>query len=252
MIDDFRKARAEKEEQYRYLQIVVQHVGIGLIAFTQDGTVELLNAAAKKLLNVNTLRSIDDLAAIDPLFVTALKNVSSGDKQLVTISVDGEAMQLSIYATEFKLRDNRYTLVSLTNIQTELEEREMEAWHNFNPRAMTHEIMNSLTPISSLASTAHEILTTIPHDKQDDPLFHETIEDVTQALATIKTRSHGLFNFVESVQGIDACSTTKFQPCSVSGNVCSCCTIDAAKVSRKRNYVYIPVSNRRRWKQLPI
>ncbi len=138
VIDEFRKARAEKEEQYRYLQIVVQHVGIGLIAFTQDGTVELLNAAAKKLLNVNTLRSINDLATIDPLFVAALKNVSSGDKQLVTISVDGEAMQLSIYATEFKLRDNRYTLVSLTNIQTELEEREMEAWHNLI-RVLTHE-----------------------------------------------------------------------------------------------------------------
>jgi nitrogen fixation/metabolism regulation signal transduction histidine kinase len=166
VIDEFRKTRAEKEEHYRYLQIVVQHIGIGLIAFTRDGNVDLLNSAAKKLLKVNNIKNISELGDVSPSLVAALENIKAGDKLLVKIVIDNELSQLSIYATEFKLRENHYTLVSLTNIQSELEEREMEAWQNLI-RVLTHEIMNSVTPIVSLSSTASSLLDAAIGEKKE-------------------------------------------------------------------------------------
>lgn len=160
VIEEFRKARSEKEEHYRYLQIVVQHVGIGLMAFTQDGNVELINTAAKKLLKVHGINNISELSGISPSLVARLREIKSGDNVLVKIATENELSQLSIYAAEFKLKESHYTLVSLTNIQNELEEREMEAWQNLI-RVLTHEIMNSVTPIVSLSSTASALLETV-------------------------------------------------------------------------------------------
>ena len=226
VIEEFRKARAEKEEHYRYLQIVVQHVGIGLLAFTQDGNVELVNTAAKKLLKVNALDNISELSRISPALVATLRGIKSGDKVLVKIMAENELSQLSIYATEFKLKESHYTLVSLTNIQSELEEREMEAWQNLI-RVLTHEIMNSVTPIVSLSSTASSLLNDAINTSQngeekketgDTNLDHgtelgegENLRDVKGALDTISKRSEGLLHFVDDYRNLTRIPTPNFQ-----------------------------------------
>ena len=157
VIEQFRKTRGEKEEQYRYLQIVVQHVGVGLMAFTDDGKIELINTAAKKLLRVNNVQNVSELGATSAPLVKALDGIKAGENLLVKYVSDNELFQLSIYDTEFKMQGNQYKLVSLANIQNELEEREMQAWQNLI-RVLTHEIMNSVTPIISLSSTASSLL----------------------------------------------------------------------------------------------
>jgi len=221
VIEEFRKARAEKEEHYRYLQIVVQHVGIGLMAFTQDGNVELMNTAAKKLLKVNSIDNISELSRISPALVAALREIKSGDKVLVKIAAENELSQLSIYATEFKLKENHYTLVSLTNIQSELEEREMEAWQNLI-RVLTHEIMNSVTPIISLSSTANALLNeSIGTEKEnpgensqnhvDNMVSLPVMQDVKGALDTISKRSEGLLHFVDDYRNLTRIPTPNFQ-----------------------------------------
>lgn len=234
VIDEFRKARAEKEEQYRYLQIVVQHVGIGLIAFSTDGNVELLNPAAKKLLKINSLQKIGELAVINRGLVDALQKVNAGENVLVKFVNDNELFQLSIYATEFKMRDKDYKLVSLTNIQNELEEREMEAWHNLI-RVLTHEIMNSVTPIVSLSSTAGSLFDGFaasqkagegktengkqnyePEESLDSPstVFPvpcSVMHDVKGALDTIARRSQGLLHFVDDYRNLTRMPNPNFQ-----------------------------------------
>ncbi len=215
VIDEFRKARAEKEEHYRYLQIVVQHVGIGLLAFTQDGDVELINTAAKKLLRVHGIDNISELSRVSPALVAALREIKSGDKVLVKIVAENELSQLSIYATEFKLKEDHYTLVSLTNIQSELEEREMEAWQNLI-RVLTHEIMNSVTPIISLSSTASSLLEGMAESTDEmkqgaDDANSETLQDVKGALDTISKRSEGLLHFVDDYRNLTRIPTPNFQ-----------------------------------------
>lgn len=250
VIEEFRRARSEKEEQYRYLQIVVQHVGIGLIGYTAEGRVELMNTAAKRLLKVNNVQNISDLKSVSKRLREALDQINAGENVLVKFVNDNELFQLSIYATEFKMRDTQYKLVSLTNIQNELEEREMEAWQNLI-RVLTHEIMNSVTPIISLSSTASSLIDfsqmdrtkadsrqdaaggksgdeqsssesvhAMPHpasvfqrDENTNKLEVdlESLKDVKGALDTISRRSNGLLHFVDDYRNLTRMPTPNFQ-----------------------------------------
>jgi len=125
VIQAFRQTRAESEIQQLYLETVVQHVGVGLISFQPNGEVELINNAAKQLLNLNRLKNIKILESISPSLVKALLTLKSGEKTLVRVELPHELLQVSISATKFKLQGRNFTLVSLQNIQSELEREQM-------------------------------------------------------------------------------------------------------------------------------
>ena len=198
VIEEFKKERSEKQEHFRYLQTVVQHVGIGLISFNQRGEVELINTAAKRLFQVPALRNIKALGDISEPLLNAVLALKGGNRTLVRVLVDNETLQLAIYATEFRMHNDLYKLVSFQNIHTELEEKEMEAWQNLT-QVLAHEIMNSITPISSLSDTVHMLLEQKSIEKNDHySIDKEAIEDVKEALDTIKNRSQGLMRFVNS------------------------------------------------------
>ncbi len=216
VIDEFRKARMEKEEHYRYLQTIVQHVGIGLMAYKLDGDVELINTAAKKLFKIHSLKNISELSNVSKSVADSLRNLKSGDKVLVKIADNNELSQLSIYATEFKLRENHYTLISISNIQSELEEREMETWQNLI-RVLTHEIMNSVTPIISLSATACTLLGDIDNNFKDNKIINEEgMDDVKGALNTIKRRGQGLLHFVDDYRSLTRIPIPNFQVVRIS------------------------------------
>ncbi len=198
IIERFKSERSEKEESIRYLETVVQHIGIGLICFNGKGEVVLINMAAKRLFNVATLRKIDSLNNISTSLYKTVHNLKGGNRSLFRVSIRNETLQLAMHATEFRMRDEAYKLVSFQNIHTELEEKEMEAWQNIT-QVLAHEIMNSITPISSLSSTVKMLLeeNSRPFDDHVE-LNTETIQDVTEALNTISNRSRGLMRFVNS------------------------------------------------------
>ena len=213
VLDRFRMARAEKEEHYRYLQTVVQHVGIGLIAFRSDGEVELINTAAKRLLKIPYLRNVHALERRSSKLVETMTNMRAGEKKLVQVREQDELLQLAIYATEFRMREQNITLVSLQNIQSELEEKEMEAWQNLI-RVLTHEIMNSVTPISSLAATTNGMLENFRVDAENSSrakVEKETIGDIRGALQTIERRSEGLLHFVNAYRNLTKIPKPAFQ-----------------------------------------
>ncbi len=199
VMEEFRKTRSETEEQAQYLDTVVQHVAVGLLSFTKEGEVGLLNTAAKRMFQVNHLANIRTLEGVSPTLVSTLRRLTSGEKALVKIEHDNEILQLAMYATELRMRERHYTLVSLHNIRSELEENEMEAWQNLI-RVLTHEIMNSITPISSLASTVNDLIDN--SSSHSDALSHEAIEDIRGALQTIEKRSQGLLHFVDAYRDL--------------------------------------------------
>lgn len=203
VLSAFRAARAEKEEQARYLQTVVQHVGTGLLAFDTQGNVQLLNTAAKRLLSVARLRNIEELDHVSPELVTALRQLTVQKKALVRVQHANEVQQLALYGTVFRMRQREVTLASVQNIHPELEEKEMEAWQNL-VRVLTHEIMNSITPIASLAATAHGVLASA--DARE-----ESISDVREAVETIHRRSDGLLRFVEAYRSLTRLPAPRFQ-----------------------------------------
>ena len=203
ILDKFRISRSEKEEQYHYLQTVVQHVGIGLIVFKQDGTVDLINNAAKRLLKTSNLTHIHALGSFSQPLVDSLVSLKSGGSALVKI--ENEEMELALHAAVFQLKRNWYTLVSLQNIQSELQEKEMEAWQKLI-RVLTHEIMNSMTPISSMAQTISGILESLKTNQPDAAsgitLDSENLSDISEALKTIHKRSLGLTDFVNTYRNL--------------------------------------------------
>jgi nitrogen fixation/metabolism regulation signal transduction histidine kinase len=211
-------ARSEMEVQTRYLNTVIQHVGIGLLAYRPDGTVILINDAAKKILKVAGLSDIASLQRASPELVDTLLNLKNGDKKLVKFQSEGETGFFSIFARTFLLRQERYTLVSIQNIQAELEEKEMEAWQNLI-KVLTHEIMNSMTPISSMTATLLDMLGT--SEKMDrlagDKTGHEEIEEVAEALKTIHRRSQGLMSFVDSYRNMTLIPKPNLRLLSLSG-----------------------------------
>ncbi|MFC2100418.1 PAS domain-containing sensor histidine kinase [Bacteroidota bacterium] len=197
VINEFKKHRAEKEEHYNYLQTVVQHINIGIIAFRKDGKVDIFNNAVKRLFRLNNLLNIQQLKKIQEDLPDILLKMKSGDNHLCKVFIKDELLQISINATEFRMRGEEYVLVSMQDIHSELEEKEVESWQKLI-RVLTHEIMNSITPISSLANTVKEILI----DEQEGHIHlkkinEEDSENIIGALETIQNRSQGLLNFVD-------------------------------------------------------
>ena len=210
VIEEFKKTRSEKEENFHYLQIIVQHINVGILAYTLDGNVELINNAAKKLLGINSLRNISELNEKSNSLAKALMEIRAGKKALVKVVDNNELIQLSIFAAEFKLRNKHIILVSLNNIQSELEEKEMEAWQNLI-RVLTHEIMNSITPIVSLSSTVNNML-----ENSGNNLSGENIEEFKGAVNTIEKRSKGLIHFVDDYRNLNRVPVPHFQISRIS------------------------------------
>ncbi len=197
VIDAFKKTKTEKEENFNYLLTVIQHVSIGVLVFTRSGKVDVYNNAVKSLLQVKHLRNIRQLANISEELSVTLLEAKPGEKKLVKIFVGNELLQLSIHSTEFLMHGENYLLVSLQDIHPELEQKEVESWQMLI-RVLTHEIMNSITPISSLASTVQDILKEFQKEKKYlSEEEAEDMENITSAISTIERRSKGLLNFVD-------------------------------------------------------
>jgi nitrogen fixation/metabolism regulation signal transduction histidine kinase len=217
VMEKIQRTRSEKEEHYRYLQTVLHHVGIGLIAYTADGEVDLINTAAKRLLNLPRLKNIKALENFSGQLVDKLLSIKAGEKALVKIN-SGE-MELAVHAAEFRLKNQKFTLVSIQNIQSELQEKEMEAWQKLI-RVLTHEIMNSMTPITSMTATVIDLLNPLPEPEsesnEENPapetaMDSETLADIANALKTIHKRSRGLTHFVSAYRNLTLIPKPKFK-----------------------------------------
>lgn len=195
VLEAFRKARSEKEEHWQYLNTVVQQVRTGILSFQTDGTIQLINANARRFMGVVSIRNIQELETKNPALLQVIRDVEPGKSSLFKSDQD---FLLTIQATELRMRGNTMKLLTLQNIQSELQQQEIEAWQNLT-RVLRHEIMNSITPISSLTSTLREIL---DHDmtQKDDhyELKGEGAEDLREGLSTIENRSKGLIKFIDA------------------------------------------------------
>lgn len=185
ILDKFQQVRLEKESQYLYLQSVVQHIPIGIFSFSEDGKIDFYNNAVLHILRCSPFRSIKDLHEYyAPLLeVLEKKHIT---RKIVRLLLEDEVLELVVTVSEVQILGKTFKIVSLQDFQAELEEKEMEAWQNLT-RILTHEIMNSVTPISSLAAT---ILDNLEENPQD-------LEDTKQAVKVIEKRSQNLIQFVQ-------------------------------------------------------
>ena len=202
VINQFKEIRREKEADFQYMRNIVQHVGIGLITFNKAGEIQLMNAASKKLLNISQVNNVKELEDISPELVDVFFRLKTGGRDLLKLQIADDIIQLAVFAIELTLRGEEFKLISLQNIQNELEEMEMDAWQNL-VRVLTHEIMNSVTPISSLAGTVEvELKDLFSDEKSPNEIDSEDLEDLYHAVQTIQKRSRGLIRFVQDFRNL--------------------------------------------------
>ncbi|HVV27982.1 MAG TPA: ATP-binding protein [Rhizomicrobium sp.] len=209
VLDQLRSGRAERAEQSQYLQNLMAHVPVALISVDENGAVQLLNLAARRLFT----GSCDNTAAFSrhgEAFAAALESLKPGDGAIVRMERDSGSLLLKAAATEVALRGDRHRLISLQNIENELTAQELSAWQTVI-RVMAHEVMNSLTPISSLAATARarmeESLAQMP---AGDPA-RAGLMDACEALDTLARRSEGLLHFVQNHRRLTRRMTAQIQ-----------------------------------------
>jgi two-component system, NtrC family, nitrogen regulation sensor histidine kinase NtrY len=200
-LSKLRMSRREKDSEYQFFKNIVQHVAIGLLTFKRDGSIQIMNSAAKRLLRITKAERIEDLKEVSESLVDTFVKLKTGGRELLRLKFGDETVQLSVFAIELTLRDEEVKLISMSNIQSELEEKEMEAWQNL-VRVLTHEIMNSVTPISSLAGIVEEDLKKRIDIQTEVPLKREDLEDMYLSLQTISKRSAGLIRFVKEFRNL--------------------------------------------------
>ena len=195
VLEAFRKARSEKEEHWLYLNTVIQHVNTGILSFDEEGNIELINHVAKNLLRKPQIKNLSELEDHENGLYRMLQSINTGERGLYRMD---NRIQLAIHATELRLRGHNYKLVAFQNIQTELQQKEIESWQNLT-KVLRHEIMNSMTPIASLTSTLNDILSEelVPKGEVYE-ISEDGVDDIHEGLKTIESRSQALIHFIDA------------------------------------------------------
>jgi two-component system, NtrC family, nitrogen regulation sensor histidine kinase NtrY len=191
-----RAGRSEREEESHYLKALLAHVPVALISVEERGRVQLLNMAARRLFET-ALTSREQFGRHGEPFAVGLESLRPGSTAILRMERASGPLLLKAAMTELASGSVRRRIISLQNIENEMSAQEMAAWQTVI-RVMAHEIMNSLTPISSLASTAHDLVRDVLEQLPADDPRAIVLADAREALDTVARRGEGLLHFVQS------------------------------------------------------
>lgn len=197
IVDAYKQVKIEKEAQYHFLQLLVAQLKVGIISLEHD-EVTLVNPTAERLLGLTGLKHWKAISMLHLKLTHDIESLGDAGRKLVEVRTAAENKLLAVDVSTLVILNTPLKLITLQDINSEIEQKEIEAWHKLI-RILTHEIMNSVTPIASLTETMQSLLT--DKDGQPKPADHitpETLDDILFSLATIHKRSDGLLDFVEN------------------------------------------------------
>jgi two-component system nitrogen regulation sensor histidine kinase NtrY len=204
---EFKRLNLQKAANHQYLEAVVEHVGVALVSLDDAGSIAMMNEPARRLFGLAHVSGLKSFARFDPRLPGLLEQIRDGGRDLLRVQRGDELLQVVLYATEFTLLGRVYKLVSFQNIRDELEKREIESWQKLI-RVLTHEIMNSVTPIISLSKVVQESLS----DMQGSVLADDERDDLLRSVNAVHSRSNGLMEFVKAYRSFATVPTPAFQP----------------------------------------
>lgn len=216
IIEAFKKVSVEKEAQFKFLQVIVDNLKVGVLAIKEDYSVELMNAEAQRLLKTSTPNYWKQLQQLLPHFAQEITDMEDRDKRLLELNIKGEKLQVSTQVNRLKILNYRYTIVTFQDIKSEIEQKEIEAWHKLI-RILTHEIMNSITPVTSLTETMLMLLEEGGKPLALEDLSEETLEDLRFSMQTIQKRSEGLLHFVDDYRKLTRIKALELEEVKVKG-----------------------------------
>jgi nitrogen fixation/metabolism regulation signal transduction histidine kinase len=198
--DAFKEISKEKETSFQYLQKILELVDTGIISFNlENGEIIWMNEALKKMLRLPYLKHIHSLANRDHELYEEVISLKPTESKIAVVHLESHSFKILLSGTTFQTDGNRFMLIAFQNINEALDETESKAWKKLLS-VMTHEIMNSVAPISSLADTLKGRL------QQAIPNLNDTggtIHDLEVGIDTIKRRSEGLLKFAETYRNLN-------------------------------------------------
>ena len=193
-MDFYKQNLQKKESQLQYFQALANHIDLSVLVYTPSGKIEWLNEAAKRLLGKSTLKSVEDLADFQPELPSRLYSLKAGDLSVLQVQKEEERIQLALSGMEFVIQGRPLIVASMKNIHSVLDNQETEAWQKLI-RVLTHEIMNSITPVTSLSELLEQQIGNFDGDAEER-------KEILQMLQTIRRRGDGLIRFVNSYREV--------------------------------------------------
>lgn len=196
IVQQEQRRREAQEGTKQWLKSVIEHVPVPLLSIHADGRITLWNNAVRRLFNSSTITRVDELKSYGHEFYSAMQGAEGSERRLVRFVADGMEHQLSISVRQVVHSGQQDRVISLQDIASELDKAQLDAWQDL-VKVLTHEIINSITPITSLASTADAILAT-----SATRLSEEDLGDAREAVSTVAKRCENLLGFVNSYRSI--------------------------------------------------
>lgn len=204
------EVKLKNQEQEQYLAAILEHIDTGIVIMNKNGAITQANTKAKELLNYKTLTNIVQLKKVDTKLYDTFLELKENSKKLVKINNYDNSSQLSLRATIFSGIKKQLILVSVNDIRSELDEKEIESWIKII-RVMTHEIMNSIAPITSLSETL------MGYYSNRDEITEDKIDNTIKGLKIIKDRGVGLIDFVDSYRKLTKIPPPTLKDVNVAG-----------------------------------
>ncbi|QEM10137.1 MULTISPECIES: sensor histidine kinase [Mucilaginibacter] len=196
----FKLISRERETQYHYLQKILELVDTGILSYEEEtGETGWINEAFKTIIGVPYLKTVHSLEKREPSLYAELIKLKPGDSKIITVTRNQQQVKILVNASLMRSDEKLYKLIAFQNVNEALDETESKAWSKLL-NVMTHEIMNSVAPISSLADTLKNRLQS-PDITESLP--HSDLEDIELGIDTIKRRSEGLLKFTESYRSLN-------------------------------------------------
>ena len=186
----YEKRRTELREQEQYFAHMLENVQTGIVVQEENGRISFYNAYARVLLGMESLSHIRQLRRVSDSLYSAFMNVQPGKALKAEYYNESSRIDILLSASYATIKGKEVKIISLSNINTQLTENQEESWNKLT-RVLTHEIMNTITPIISLSDTLNKCAV-------DDRLDSNYIS----GLETISSSSKGLLSFVESYRSL--------------------------------------------------
>lgn len=192
-------ARIEKETQYQYMQTILEHIHTAVISLDEQHELALINPLALNTLGLYNTRkpSWAEIEKKAPLFTDAVNTMGESGREMIRLSTTPTGKQLLVLVNTVKIGGAPIKIITFQDIEPEIEQKEMESWQTIS-RIMAHEIMNSLTPLSSLTETGIMLLESEGNPKEVSGISQKTIDNLHIALKTISSRNRALTEFIGS------------------------------------------------------
>jgi nitrogen fixation/metabolism regulation signal transduction histidine kinase len=201
ILTQMRERSSGREIEMRRLRALIEHIPVPLLTLHDDNSITLQNNAARRLFGAEHVSSLRDLRKFGFGFAESVDTAAPGMRQLVTFYVEGIEYHLTLATTELIVGGKSERLISLQDIQSELDATQAEAWEDL-VKVLTHEIMNSITPVTSLAKTASLVVHDVIEKDREGTAVSEDLADLRDAVDTVARRSDSLTQFVDSYRQI--------------------------------------------------